>query len=322
MSEISIIIPVYNVEQYLERCLDSVLSQTFDDWEAICVNDGSPDNSLSILDKYASKDSRIRIISQKNQGLSMARNNGLKEVQGKYVCFLDSDDFIDKNFLLDLYNEAIKTNADVVMTSTKYVTERNSSQDSLKNNVLTSFAQKISVLPHGSCCNKLYKQAFLLNNKLQFPKGLYWEDNVFTIQVCYFSNQLAVINGNNNSYNYVSNPNGITSNSLKEEKRREDSLAIFKMLMNFAKQQHCNFKELEAVSSFCLRHFINPEHLLQKDFYNEVKEIIGDEKLLKKQRKKTIRRMTKQKRRMTKQKIINSLKQILKYIKIGRPVNE
>ena len=97
--KISIIIPIYKVEKYLQSCLDSVLAQTFKDWEAICVNDGSPDNSGKILTEYAKKDPRIKIITQNNQGPSVARNNGLKQANGKYIFFLDSDDFIHPQLL-------------------------------------------------------------------------------------------------------------------------------------------------------------------------------------------------------------------------------
>lgn len=94
MAVISLIIPVYNVERYLARCLDSVLNQTYTDWEAICVNDGSPDGSRAILAAYQAKDARIKIVDKENGGLSDARNKGLEQAQGEYVIFLDSDDFI------------------------------------------------------------------------------------------------------------------------------------------------------------------------------------------------------------------------------------
>lgn len=94
MTAVSIIIPIYNVEKYLRRCLDSVLNQTFSDWEAICVNDGSPDNCMEILKEYCAKDSRFKIVDKKNGGLSDARNAGMKVATGEYVLYLDSDDFI------------------------------------------------------------------------------------------------------------------------------------------------------------------------------------------------------------------------------------
>lgn len=91
MPKVSVIIPVYNVEKYLPKCLDSVLAQTLKDIEIICVNDGSPDNSLAIMKEYAEKDKRIKIINQKNQGLSCSRHNALTVTQGEYVAFLDSE---------------------------------------------------------------------------------------------------------------------------------------------------------------------------------------------------------------------------------------
>lgn len=107
--EISIVLPVYNVEKYLVRCLDTILDQTFKlDYEVICVDDGSTDNSGKILDKYAKKNPKIKVIHQENLGLSEARNTGLKHVKGKYTMFIDSDDFIAKNALEGLYNFAEK----------------------------------------------------------------------------------------------------------------------------------------------------------------------------------------------------------------------
>jgi glycosyltransferase involved in cell wall biosynthesis len=111
---VSVIIPVYKVEKYLARCLDSVLAQTFKDFEIICVNDGSPDNCATILANYAQKDKRVKIINQANQGQSVARNSGLKLAKGQFICFVDSDDFIHPQ-LLEITCHFIKThNADWV----------------------------------------------------------------------------------------------------------------------------------------------------------------------------------------------------------------
>lgn len=112
---VSIIVPVYNVEKYLVKCLDSICSQTLKDIEIICVNDGSTDGSLKILEEYQKKDERIRIITQSNQGLSAARNTGLEIATGKYIGFVDSDDFISLNMYEDLYNTIVKYDTDVVI---------------------------------------------------------------------------------------------------------------------------------------------------------------------------------------------------------------
>ena len=111
--KISIIIPVYNAETYLYRCLASVISQTLSDIEVICVNDGSTDNSLSILYEYQKKDKRFKVITQNNMGLSCARNNALKYAQGKYIGFVDADDTIEKDFYLLLYNNAERYKAEI-----------------------------------------------------------------------------------------------------------------------------------------------------------------------------------------------------------------
>ena len=114
MPEISIIIPVYNVEKYLRRCLDSVLNQTFTDWEAICVNDGSPDNSDKILAEYAARDNRFKIVNKKNGGLSDARNAGFPHATGKYIMYLDSDDFIHPQTMEIAHAFALRDNSDIV----------------------------------------------------------------------------------------------------------------------------------------------------------------------------------------------------------------
>ena len=117
MPYFSIIIPVYNVEPYLRECLDSVLAQTFTDWEAICIDDGSTDGSGAILDEYAAKDKRFRVFHQPNAGLSAARNKALENVRGEYFCFLDSDDIVDSKWLECFYKGFTTTKADMVRIS-------------------------------------------------------------------------------------------------------------------------------------------------------------------------------------------------------------
>lgn len=110
----SIIIPIYNVEDYLSKCLDSVIEQTLMDIEIICVNDGSKDKSLNILQQYSNNDNRIRIISKENGGLSSARNAGLKVAKGDYICFLDSDDYAEPNLCERLYTEILEYKPDII----------------------------------------------------------------------------------------------------------------------------------------------------------------------------------------------------------------
>ena len=117
MIKISVIIPVYNVEQYLRECLESVINQTLSELEIICINDGSTDSSLDILREYEQKDNRIIVINKDNEGQAAARNIGISMAKGEYIGFLDSDDYIDSNFYEKLYNAAKKYKADIACTN-------------------------------------------------------------------------------------------------------------------------------------------------------------------------------------------------------------
>ena len=112
---ISVIVPIYNSEKTLERCLNSILQQVYNEIEVICVNDGSQDNSLSILEKFKIFDKRIKVISKINEGVSVARNEGIKVSNGQYILFVDSDDYIEKNMILDLYQAIKKVRADIAI---------------------------------------------------------------------------------------------------------------------------------------------------------------------------------------------------------------
>ncbi len=186
MPAISVIVPVYNVEKYLARCLDSILNQTFTDFEVICVNDGSKDGSLTILQKYAQKDARILVLEQENQGLSMARNNGMKVAQGRYISFVDSDDAIEKQCLEIAYNIAIDNSADMVMWDYQKVDEENQPSRTFITNKIhaTTFSiherlqnktVKTLILPMPWLF--LYKKSFIQNET--FIPNIYHEDEAF-----------------------------------------------------------------------------------------------------------------------------------------------
>lgn len=127
MVKVSVIIPVYNVEPYLKQCMDSVVGQTLKDIEIICVDDGSTDGSLDILREYAAEDNRIQIIEQKNAGAGAARNNGMRHATGKYLSFLDSDDFFEPRMLEKAYDLAEKDQADFVAYKSDSIIQRRNS---------------------------------------------------------------------------------------------------------------------------------------------------------------------------------------------------
>lgn len=131
LPKVSVIVPVYNVEKYLSECLESLINQTLSDIEIICVNDGSTDDSRNVLERYAASDKRIAVVNQTNKGLSAARNSGVKTARGRYLYFLDSDDFIDRNALEYLYQEAEKYRLDILYFDGVSVWERSKFQSEI-----------------------------------------------------------------------------------------------------------------------------------------------------------------------------------------------
>ena len=213
----SILIPVYNVEKYLRECLDSVVAQTYSDWEAICVNDGSTDGSASILEEYAAGDSRFTIVSKTNGGLSSARNVGLDASKGEYILFLDSDDWLEMNALDSLAGQLDGEDlmcfsgrryfeAEGKLMAPDRLTERRylSGMDYYNENALArrDFAFVCVVL-------RSYKRSFLLENGLRFKEGILHEDDLFTPQACYYAKGISVID--ECLYNYRVRPNSITT---------------------------------------------------------------------------------------------------------------
>lgn len=213
--QFSIIIPVYNVEKYLRECLDSLSTQTFQNWEAVCVNDGSTDGSGLILEEYTARDPRFTIVTKANGGLSSARNAGLDAAKGDYILFLDSDDWLEES-ALQLLADKLGDEDMLCFSGRRYMEEENkfnapdrlnerryrSGMEYYNDNALErrDFAFVCVVL-------RLYKRSFLLDNSLRFKEGIYHEDNLFTPQACYFAKEVNVID--NCLYNYRVRANSI-----------------------------------------------------------------------------------------------------------------
>lgn len=179
MPKVSIVIPVFNTEKFLARCLNSVLSQSVSDIEVICINDGSTDGSLKILEEYASKDQRIKVISQENKGQSAARNRAMPEISGDYVFFLDSDDFIHPQTFEILLKVAEKTDCAVVSTTEtkQYGGDKFYNTDDLQFTVHQKPVEHIlttSIASSSVIWNKLYKTELVRNRP--FIEGIYFED--------------------------------------------------------------------------------------------------------------------------------------------------
>lgn len=199
MTKVSVIIPVYNVENYLRDCLNSVVNQTLKDIEIICINDGSTDKSREILQEFADKDSRIKIIDQENKGQAAARNLGIKQAKGEFIGFVDSDDSISPDFYEKLYDNAVKYNANIAVGNIKRCFESGKSEDWIKykNITLTNKLRKkfdlCKVPKFHYIWNKIYRRIPFLHSGVTFEEGIYFEDLEFMHKVlCYLDNLVTV----------------------------------------------------------------------------------------------------------------------------------
>lgn len=212
--KVSVIMPIYNAEKYLEKSIKSMLKQTLQDIELILVNDGSKDSSGKICDEYASKDERITVIHKKNEGACIARNTGIEKARGKYIQLVDSDDYIENNMLEEQYNLAEQTDAEVVMCGMKFdVHQKNgqvvTSESHYKDMVLKSqeeikpiFMDLFDNLLFNYTHNKLYNALFLKSNNLKFIEWLpIDQDTNFNIDVFRKLNKLTI--STKSYYHYV-----------------------------------------------------------------------------------------------------------------------
>ena len=215
---ISIIIPVYNVENYLHQCVDSVLAQTYQDFEVILVDDGSPDNCPKICDEYAQKDSRVHVIHQKNSGVSAARNNGIEHAKGEWITFVDSDDWVSKNYLENF--EIDKSAADIIVQGLQYINHNTAEvheYKELENNIFdkhsaSSIVINNDLLMQGYPVCKAFRKNFLEKHNLRFDITLSThEDIIFVLQSFVASEVIELRNGTLYNYRYFHSSNTLSS---------------------------------------------------------------------------------------------------------------
>ncbi len=222
MAVISVIIPMYNVEKYIKGCLQSVAAQTFCDFECVCIDDGSPDKSAKIAEKFALTDARFTVIHQKNGGLSDARNTGMHHSTAPYVFFLDSDDYIHPKTLETLYNLIQKTGVKVancgVQNTAKIFDEALEDIDisryktEIISNPLNAFLKRRDIKT--GVCFRLYARQVIQD--IPFIKGVHFEDVAFTTQLLNQIDKMAFINAP--LYYYYKNPNSVMRSHFSNEK--------------------------------------------------------------------------------------------------------
>lgn len=243
--KLSIIVPVYNAEHFLDKCIKSVQSQTLQDFELILVNDGSKDNSLEICKKYSQEDSRIIVFNQENSGQSKARNVGLENANGEYIAFLDSDDWVDSDYYERLVVACEKNEAEVSCGSILRV-RKNYQKYRIKyteEKVYTNSQEKIDIAHVPDMCyvwNKVYKKEFLDRINLKFVEGMFFEDVDFVTRAVYFSNKIVTVP--DTYYHYWTNRNSTVKTMKISDKKRADSLKSKEMVLKFFKEHNLKSK--------------------------------------------------------------------------------
>lgn len=214
MPMVSVVIPVYKVEKYLRRCLDSLIAQTFTDWQAICIDDGSPDRSPAILDEYAARDARIKVIHRANAGVSSARNLGIENASGDYIHFLDADDWIDPEYYQAMMTIAMDSGADMVVSG--FVSDNKYTKPIIYKNVqqVRGISDKLRLtraLTDSYVWRYLFKTDFIRDNNMCFDTNLIaQEDTLFVLNAVADANAIVSVPWVN--YHYMFNENSALNN--------------------------------------------------------------------------------------------------------------
>lgn len=243
MTKVSIIVPVYNVEKYIDRCLNTLINQTLKDIEILIINDGSPDNSINICEKYALKDNRIKIYSKENEGLGLTRNYGIERATGEYISFVDSDDYVSLDMCEKLYNSARKYNADIVyggiyydnnnkiiqkkcVEKDKIWDEKKEVKSLLLDFIATKPEEKNDTIMEVSVWKALFKKDIFDKNNIRFVSERVFisEDVIFDID--FFLNSKRIVAIPDCVYYYVVNPNSLSKTF------RTDRFSKVKILYN------------------------------------------------------------------------------------------
>ncbi len=234
---VSIIVPVYNREKFLTRCLDSLINQTLKDIEIICIDDGSTDKSVDILTEYQKKDERVKIILQNQEGVSAARNKGIDISTGDYLGFVDSDDYVDKDFYEKLYKATIETSADVACAGIIRKNEKKCTilADYVSKNYFDKIRDKFIAIKYPAnnyVVNKIYSRSALNEANIRFQEGVIYEDLFFTPSVIEKLGRVVVVA--NTNYHYWKHKNSIIKQD--DDKARADCILANRNLRKYCKK--------------------------------------------------------------------------------------
>ena len=281
MIKISVIIPIYNTEKYLKECLNSIINQTLKEIEIICINDGSTDNSLKILEEYAQKDKRITILNQKNSGSAIARNKAISIAKGEYLSFIDSDDYIDLSYLEKMYNATNNRACEIVATVNVVLVDEfcNKTYKNIytQNSKLLNHIERANMFTKTSIsCNKIYKTSFIKENNIHYPElNSVGQDLYFTLFSLLLAKQVNTINDTTYYYRQISS----SQTKLTKYQRHFHIIDFYKLIenrfletkINYFKKiywQHC----INQRKKYDLTVFYNSMHKdYKKDFKSRIK---------------------------------------------------
>ena len=271
---ITVIVPVFNAEKWINKCIDSLLNQTYKNIEILLVDDKSEDNSLRILEQYAKNNEKIRIIiKETNSGVSDSRNIGIKNSKGKFITFVDADDTIDKDFIKQSYEIALKNNADIVCGGFNLIEEnKNSLIRFYKNKVyddkkikdiimtmLTNRSNDCDPAIFGFSCGKLYKKDII--NEIRFNKNIrFREDTIFNIQA--YSNAKVMYTSNSNWYNYIVNNNSASYRFFDDY---EEEIVEFFNIIDIITSKYKLNKEISICGLYMYMNLLK-HNIMHKDF--------------------------------------------------------
>lgn len=289
MAELSVIVPIYKVEKYLQQCLDSIVNQTFQDLEIILVDDGSPDKCGKICDEYAKRDSRIRVLHKENEGLPSARNDGINMATGKWIAFVDSDDWLE----LDIYEHAIeagdKYDVDILLFNhfrnigSKEIEVSFSEKDclvkdrpyikSMSSFALCRFMSPMKKIGYEYPWNRIIKRKFVEENNLYFEKTQAYEDTIYAIKC--FQNARSISFIQNHGYHYRLNEKGISTGY--KSNRIEIDKTVFEEMFRLAKIYNVDENYYRSLYAFIVnnvavnttRYFFNKQN--KKNFINKMR---------------------------------------------------
>jgi len=270
MPKVSIIVPVYNSEKFLHRCINSILSQTYTDFECILLNDCSTDNSGMICDEYASKDNRIKVIyNLKNKGASLSRKTGFEFSTGEYILFIDSDDWIKPDMVLLLYQKVIKDNCDIAICNVYYIYKNGNikllKQDYSSNNKINILKKIFYEYFHVFLFNKLIKRELL--QLIEFPPFNCSEDSVITIQLLFYAEKIDFIN--DYLYYYCYNEFSLTQNKERINKTLIEENKNWQIIIDFLKDKYSDLSIFEPELSIRIND-IKDKYLKNKDLKNNM----------------------------------------------------